>query len=50
MSQSLAQWIAAEVAWRNDGHPHDRDADGFCTTCGATANEYHYSCSPRKAT
>lgn len=30
-----------------DGHPHRRDEKGFCTTCGAMRNEYHFRCIPR---
>ena len=32
--------------WREDGHPHERDENGFCTTCGAVKGEGHYKCLP----
>lgn len=34
--------------WRTDGHPHKRDEDGTCGTCGASWAEYHYRCIPRE--
>ena len=27
--------------YTTDGHPHERDETGFCTTCGAVRHEYH---------
>jgi hypothetical protein len=35
------------LGWTEDGHPHIRDANGFCGTCGATRQEPHYRCIPR---
>jgi len=33
--------------WQRDGHPHQRDASGFCGNCGARNGEPHYRLKPR---
>ena len=44
-------WAAYELNkdWHKDGHPHERDENGFCTTCGARKGEGHYKCGPKEA-
>jgi len=32
--------------WQRDGHPHERDENGFCGNCGARKGEYHYALKP----
>lgn len=32
--------------WQRDGHPHERDENGFCGNCGARKGERHYVLKP----
>ncbi len=43
----MNRWELTSKGWQNDGHPHLRDENGFCTTCGAVKGEYHYRCVPK---
>lgn len=34
--------------WTKDGHPHARNAEGTCRSCGASKHEYHYKLQPKE--
>lgn len=44
MSTPFSRYKFLSEGWENGGHPHHRDENGFCGSCGASANEYHYRC------
>jgi hypothetical protein len=47
MSSAWERYKLLSLGWTKDGHPHERDDNGFCGTCGATRYEPHYRCVPK---